>query len=262
MLLCADIGNTSIKFGVFQLSDNENTPICTFSLSSDISRSSDEYEFFIRQLLISKNISGEINKSVISSVVPSLTHTIKKSLRNLCNYDPFIIGQGTKTGFKIKIDSPIEFGADMVSNCAAAIHLCKAPLVIVDFGTATTITVIDEKQTVLGSIIMPGIKVSADALFGSAELLNGISLNNPKSLIGKNTQDSIRTGIINGNAFMIDGFIRNIRETVCTADAKLNLLATGGLSNVIVPNLRNKFTVIDDLTLIGAAKLYKINLSR
>ena len=95
MLLCADIGNTSIKFGVFQPSDNENTPICTFSLSSDISRSSDEYEFFIRQLLISKNISGEINKSVISSVVPSLTHTIKKSLRNLCNYDPFIIGQGT-----------------------------------------------------------------------------------------------------------------------------------------------------------------------
>lgn len=261
MLLCADIGNTSIKFGIFNLAYTYS-PICTFSLSSDIYRSSDEYEFFIRQLLLSKNISSDLNNSVISSVVPSLTYTIEKSLRCICDNTPFIIGHGTKTGFKIKIDSPAEFGADMVSNAAAAIHLCDTPIAIADFGTATTLTVIDANKNVLGSVIMPGIKVSADALSASAELLNGISLNVPKNLIGKNTEDSIRSGIINGNSFMVDGFIRNIRETVCQNGEKLNLLATGGLSNVIVPHLRNKFTVIDDLTLIGTAQLYKINRSK
>ncbi len=258
MLLCADIGNTSIKFGVFELSDT-HSPICTFSLSSDITRSSDEYGYFINQLLLSKTSDCNISASVISSVVPSLTHTIVEALRSICKSEPFIIGAGTKTGFKIKIDSPSEFGADMVSNAAAVIRLYGAPTVIADFGTATTLTVIDDKNNVLGSVIMPGIKVSVDALSGSAELLSGVSLNTPKCLIGKNTDDSIRSGIINGNVFMIDGFIRNIRESVCSDTHKLTLIATGGLSNVIVPHLRNKFTVIDDLTLIGMAELYKIN---
>ena len=258
MLLAADIGNTSIKFGIFDLLDISK-PICTFSLSSDASRSSDEYEFFIRQLINLKIPEASLSSCVISSVVPSITHTVSSALKVICNSNPFIISSGTKTGFKIKIDSPSEFGADMVSNSAAALSVCDGPIVIADFGTATTLTVIDGSRNVLGSVIMPGLKVSMKALSVSAELLSSVSLNKPKNLIGKNTEDSVQSGVINGSVFMIDGFIRNIRETVCADGSKLSLIATGGLSNVITPHLRNKFTPIDDLTLIGAAVLYKIN---
>ncbi len=258
MLLSIDIGNSSIKFGVFDLKD-PSTSKCNFSLSSIKSRTADEYELLIRQFLSAYNCSDSIHHAVISSVTPSVIYSIQNAAYKICASVPFIIGSGTHTGFKIKIDDPAELGADMVSNTAAALTMCEAPVVIADLGTATTLAAVNRNKELIGSIIIPGAGLSLDALSNTAELLSKVSFKRPKNLIGTNSADSITSGVINGNIFMIDGFIRNLREQLCEDREKLSLIATGGYCHSIIPYCRNKFNIVDDLTLIGAALLYKRN---
>lgn len=258
MLLAADIGNSSIKFGVFDIGD-VMTPVCSFSVASDVNRSSDEYEFIIRGLLKSKGFESCLERSVISSVVPSVTHLISDALYSITSFAPFIIGAGTHTGFKICTDSPAELGADMVSNTAAALCFAAPPIVICDLGTATTLCVVNSAREVTGSVIIPGAKLSFDALSESAELLGKVSFKRPRDIVGKNTADSITSGVINGNIYMIDGFIRNLRDGLCKNGESLSLIATGGLSDIIIPHCRNKFTTVKNLTLIGSAVLYAKN---
>ncbi len=257
MLLAVDIGNSSIKFGVFDIND-VTVVKHRFSISSNVSRTADEYELLIRQFLLINN-SPKINYCVISSVAPSITNSIYKAAYNISSKAPFIIGSGTHTGFKIRIDDPTELGADIVSNAAASLNLCDGPIVIADLGTATTLTAINRNNELIGSVIIPGAGLSMNALSDTAELLNKVSFKRPDKLIGTNSTDSITSGVINGNIFMIDGFIRNLREQLCEDDVKLNLIATGGYCKAIVPHCRNKFRIIDDLTMIGAALLYKKN---
>lgn len=259
MLLSADIGNSSIKLGLYELSEETPKLLHSFKISSVIERSSDEYEIIIRSLLRSKCSDATVDASVISSVVPSLTHVIRGALYSITDNAPFIIGHGTRTGFKIKTDSPSELGADLVCNAAAALHTAEAPVVIVDMGTATTITYINSSNELEGSVIIPGAAVSLRALTDSAELLGSLSFAKPHNIIGKNTADSIMSGVIYGNLFTIDSFIDNIWKSVENNDIKLNLIATGGLSSHFIPYCRNKFTVVDDLTTFGAAILYRKN---
>lgn len=258
MLLVADIGNSTIKFAVF----GENScfdPICKFSIANDSYRSADEYELLIRQMLDSKTFSGKLSHSAVSSVAPSVTVPITNALANITSSAPFIIGCGTRTGFKIRTDDPGEFGADMVCNVAAALELCEAPAVVADLGTATTLAVINSQRELIGSIIIPGAELSLEALSNTAELLNKMTFKHPSKLVGTNTSDSIISGVINGSIYMIDGFIRNLREQLCKNGEKLSLIATGGLNRAIIPYCRNKFSIVEDLTLSGAAILYSRN---
>lgn len=256
MLLAVDIGNSSVNFGIFK-QNAPTVPICTFSISTVINRTSDEYELLLHQLISSKGFDGLVSASVVSSVVPSVTNPISCAVESITGKHPFIIGSGTRTGIKIKIDNPSELGADIVSNAAAAVSIYgNTPMIIADLGTATTLTAINAEREILGTVIIPGAKVSLDALSNSAELLYNVYLEKPAQIIGKNSSESILSGVINGNVYMIDGFVRNLKEILCKNNENLTLIATGGLSHSIIPHCRNKFTIIDNLTIIGASLLF------
>lgn len=274
MLLALDIGNSSITVGAVKLIDDGSHEIVySFKISNKI-YSSDEYAFLIGSFLEKRGISCSaysdssaenlIDSAVISSVVPALTDIVAKSALDLCGNPPFIINNGIRTGFGIKIRNPEQLGADIVSNVAAALHLTKPPFVILDMGTATTLTIVNASSDVLGSIIIPGLKVSMSALSESAALLSDVSLDKTEELIGRDTRSSISSGVINGNIIMIDGFIRNIRDElkIKSSDEKLGLIATGGLAGKIIPYTRNKFTFDETLTLSGTVYLYRKNMSK
>ena len=266
MLLAADIGNTSIKFALFD-GDCEKL-IYRFSVSSRTERTSCEYVLLIESFLNSffsksaTNFSAtELNSSVISSVVPHITETVSEALTKICKKPPFIIGAGTRTGFPIRIDVQSQLGADIVSNACAAFRICKPPFAVVDMGTATTVICVDCDGALVGAVIAPGADVSLKALLDSAALLTDVPLSCPDKLIGKNSYDSIRSGAFFGTVYAIDGFIRNIRETLCKDGEKLSLIGTGGSARLL-EHCRNKFTVVPDLTLKGAAALYYTNCEK
>ena len=262
MILAIDIGNSSISVGLFDITkDRLPCAVNDFKIKTK-NYSSDEYSLIIKDFLRDREINIDlITDSVISSVVPNLTDTLMSSAYSICSKKPFLISSGIHTGFGIKIKNPNQLGADIVSNVAAAITIVDPPAVIVDMGTATTITVIDENKNVIGTIITPGIGVALEALNNSAAQLDDISLEPKCELIGRDTRSSICSGIINGNIYMIDGFIRNIKEELGlkNSEKKLGLIATGGAANLIVPFTRNKFAYYSNLTLLGEALLYQKN---
>ncbi len=262
MLLAIDIGNSSTSVGVFDITDKTSPKIISdFKITSRDS-SADEYTIILKDFLsrISAN-NAEIDAAVISSVVPSLTDKFVRAAESICGNHPFLISNGIHTGFGINIKNPEQLGADIVANVAGSLNCCSAPTVILDMGTATTITVVNYTKSVIGTIIIPGIKISLDALYNSAAQLSDIVLNENLELIGKDTKASVSSGIINGNALMIDGFLRNIREELDLKESgnKLSLIATGGLAELILPHLRNKFIFDKNLTLKGLAVLYCLN---
>ena len=270
MLLAIDIGNSSITVGAVKLHDDKTHKIIYSFVISNKSYSSDEYAFYIKNFLRDNKISclfdetddssddSFIDCAVISSVVPSLTATLSDAVIKMIGKRPFIISSGIHTGFAIRIKDPSELGADMVCNVAAALSISSAPLVVLDMGTATTLTVVNSKSEIIGSIIIPGLGVSMHALSNSAALLPDVSLDKTQSLIGRDTDSAIMSGVVNGNILMIDAFIRNIRQEILSdsPDDKLTLIATGGYAGKIIPYTRNKFTYVDSLTLSGAATLY------
>lgn len=270
MLLAIDIGNSSIGVGVFNISDSQSPDLITNFKITAKDLSSDEFTILIKDFLSrvqiypaheSKTNERSIDAAVISSVVPRLTNTLAQTAKNICGKQPFVVANGIRTGFGIQIKNPEQLGTDIVSNVSAALELAATPLVVLDMGTATTITVVDKKLTIIGTIIAPGLKISLDALYDSAAQIGDTVLDANVSLIGKDTKSSICSGIINGTAFMIDGFVRNIREELAVKDTgdKLSLVATGGLAKRVLPYLKNKFTYVETLTLEGLANLYLKN---
>lgn len=280
MLLALDIGNSSISAGVYAIHSDRmtHTLICTFKISSKF-MTADEYAIAfhnflqlhnirsklqsnIKHLSVSESDDRVIDCAVIASVVPALTDILAKAVVQLCGKPPFIIGQGTRTGFGIKIKNPEQLGADIVANTTAALAVCEPPLVILDVGTATTLTVVDENRDLLGIVIMPGLKISMSALSLSAAQLSDVRLERPEELIGRDTSSSIRSGVINGQIYAIDGFIRNVREQLHTKESgkSLGLIATGGLANYVLPYMRNKFTYDETLTLSGEVYLFRKNI--
>lgn len=255
MLLSIDIGNTFIKFAVFNDSDEI---LQRFSLSSYPARSSDEYELLIRQFLSSSDLC--VDAVVISSVVPSLTSPISTAANNITSSRPFFIGAGTHTGFKIKINDSSELGSDIVANTAAALKIISPPFVIVDMGTATTLTVIDKFGDVVGTIIHPGISVSQKSLSNSAAQLYDVTLLKPKKLIGQNSAESIQSGLINGHICMIDGLISCIRREICSSDGlHLSIVATGDFADYVIPYCSEEIMIVPDLTLRGNTVLFRMN---
>lgn len=259
MLLAADIGNTSIKFGIFD--GSADALLLRFSLSATSARTADEYLLAIKSFLRDAGISNMPDTSVVASVVPHLTTPVADAMMAISGRKPFIIGAGTRTGFPIKIDVHSQLGADIAANAAAAFKLCTPPFAVIDMGTATTITCVDRTGALVGTVIAPGALVSLRALLSGAALLTDVPLTAPDRIIGKNTYDSIRSGAYLGSVYMIDGFIRNIRENLCRGDEKLSLIGTGGLSDILT-HCKNKLQIEPDLTLKGAAELFYLNYTK
>lgn len=270
MLLAIDIGNSSISCGVFM--KNTRDMLACFKLTARQS-SAEEYYLLLHQFLslysiphsfpgtqkTEPNSNAVLNDCVVSSVVPSLTPLLVGAAKMLTDKEPMQITQGIHTGFGIQLHNPEQVGADIISNIAAALVYMKAPFVVLDIGTATTISFVSSEQILNGIAILPGLSVSMEALFQSAALLNEVSLERPPLWLGKNTSESVRSGVINGHILAVDGFVRNIREQYLQKDQKLGLCATGGLAKYILPYCRNRFTYHKNLTLEGEMHLWLLN---
>ena len=254
MILALDVGNSNIVFGCV---DKEKTYFVS-RLSTDRSCTDDEYAIRFKNLLELNGITPEkIKGSIISSVVPQLINILVMAVEKAVGVTPLVVGPGVKTGLNIKIDNPAQLGSDLVVDAVAALDAYPVPPVIIDMGTATTISVVDKNKYYLGGMILPGVKISLDALTSRTSLLQGISLEVPKKVIGSNTIDCMKSGLVYGNASVLDGLIDRIEEEL---GEKVTAVATGGLSKSIVPYCKREIIVDDNLLLKGLYLIYQKNI--
>lgn len=253
MILAVDIGNSNIVIG--GISDTEI--LFQARLRTDSTKTSDEYCIDLKMLLEIHHVElSTIEGSIISSVVPQVMNSFKTAILKLIGKESLIIGPGIKTGMNIKIDNPSQTGADLVVGGVAAQRLFKPPLIVVDMGTATTMIVLDETGAMLGGCIAPGVKISMDALTDRTALLPGLQLDKPKRVIGRNTIDCMRSGIMLGAAAMLDGMIERMEEELGYATT---VVATGGIARFVVPLCKRKIHYDKDLLLKGLDILYREN---
>ena len=253
MILTVDIGNSNINFGVFEGSEIK------FVARVATERAKTEYEYagaIANALSIYGIDKSEIGGAIISLVVPPLNTVMKCAVKLLYGVDAILVGPGVKTGINIHCDTPSSVGADIICACVAAHYLYGSPSLIVDMGTATKMMVMNGKGAFIGVSIIPGVMVGLDALANRTAQLPMVSLEAPKSVIGKNTTDCMRSGVIFGNASMVDGMIDRIFEEVGSA---LPVYATGGLSSVITPHCKHKITYDEFLVLKGLNIIYHKN---
>lgn len=253
MLLAIDIGNTNIVMG--GICNDKINFIARLSTERNLSK--DQYTVQIKNILEIYNIKiSEIKDCIISSVVPPVLSAISDAVSLITGKSPMIVGAGIKTGLNILMDNPAQVGSDLIVNSVACINEHKPPLIIIDMGTATTISIIDKNKNYIGGCIMPGVKISLNALSAMAAQLPYISLEDPKKTFGKNTIDCMRSGVILGNASMIDGMIERIEEDL---EEKATVVATGGISGHIVPYCKKDIIYDDDLMLKGLSYIYNKN---
>lgn len=253
MVLAVDIGNTSIVLGGFA----DNSLQFVARLSTDLHGTLDEYAMRISGALALHGIDKEcIRGAIISSVVPPLNETIKQALRFLFGQEPLIIGPGIKSGICIRCDMPSSVGADLIASAVAAHYLYQSPCLIIDIGTATKMSVVDEQGAFIGASIIPGVHMGLNALAEQTAQLPKISLETPGKVIAKNTVDCMRSGVLFGNASMIDGMIDRIRREL---GKDLFILATGGMASTVIPLCEHKILVDETLILKGLHILYQKN---
>ncbi len=253
MILVFDVGNTNMVVGVFA----KGELLTHWRLKTDKMRTSDEYGMILNSLFHYNKISmQEIQAVVISSVVPTLMMELEWMSQRYFSCKPLVIGPGIKTGLSIKYDNPREVGADRVVNAVAAYHKYGGPLIIVDFGTATTFCVVNEAGEYLGGAIAPGIKISTEALVNRASKLPRVELTVPKSLIGKNTVMSMQVGIMYGFVGQVEGIIERMKKEIGGA---LKVIATGGLAPIIARETASIDTIDEFLTLEGLKMIYEMN---
>lgn len=253
MILALDIGNTNIVIGCMEKEK------CRFveRVSTNSSKTELEYVVDIKTLLDLYRIRMEdITGCIVASVVPPLNNVVTSALAKLLHVSPLLVGPGVKTGLNILIDNPGQLGADLVVNAVAGIHYYEAPIIIIDMGTATTISVVDEKKNYIGGMIIPGVRVSLDSLVNRTSQLPRISLEAPKKIIGKNTVDCMKSGIVMGQAACVDGMIERIWEEI---GQQAKVVATGGLAGCIVPYCKKEVIHDDELTLKGLELIYRKN---
>lgn len=254
MIFAVDIGNTNIVIGCF---DGQGKIRFTERISTDHRATDFEYAVSFKNVLeIHKVDTCEIEGAIISSVVPLITNTVRSAIRKITGLESVVVGPGIKTGLSIKIDNPAQLGSDLVVGAVAGINEYPCPLVIIDMGTANIISVIDRNKSYLGGMIMPGIKISMEALTGRTSQLPKIGFEPPKRLIGSNTVECMKSGFLYGNAACLDGMLDRIAEEL---GEEPSAVATGSLASVIVPLCRKKIIVDDDLMLKGLMLIYKKN---
>lgn len=254
MILAVDIGNTNIVIGCIE----QEKIYFVERVSTDISKTELEYVVQFKTLLDLYRIKvEEITGSIIASVVPPLNNIIKSAMGKLLNGSPLVVGPGVKTGLNILMDNPGQVGSDLIVNAVAGLKYYGAPIIIIDMGTATTISVVDEKKDYVGGMILPGVKVSLESLVNRTSQLPRISVEAPKKIIGKNTIDCMKSGIVMGQASCLDGMIERIWEEL---GYQAPVVATGGLSGSIVPYCKKEIICDNELTLKGLDIIYRKNV--
>lgn len=253
MLLVIDIGNTNITLGVFENDERKMTA----RISTQTDKTGDQYAVELISILnIHKIDIKDLSGCIVSSVVPSISNSLKKACRLIGIKAPMFVGPGVKTGLDIKIDNPAQLGADLVVGAVATIEKYPLPCIILDLGTATTLSVIDKNGAFLGGTISAGIGISLEALNLRTSQLPGISVETPKSVIGKNSIESMQSGLVIGAACMIDGLIERIESEL---GQSASIVATGGLAPEVIKNCKREIVINDDLLLDGLKAIYEKN---
>ena len=261
MLLAVNVGNKNISFAIF--SGSEPEPVAKFKIAADVQKTADEYVILVKQLLDYSGIDGAaVDGAVMASVVPPPNDVIRHVILALTGKTPIIVGPGVKTGFAIRIDDPAELGADIVANASAVVSVLKEeksekPAIILCMGTVTTLFAINKNREVVGGAILPGIGMSLDALHREAALLPSIELTGSARAIGKNTKESLISGVVLGQAAMIDGLVARFEKELKIKAGEAVLFATGEKCKPVIGNCTSSFRYDPTLTLKGLACIYK-----
>ena len=253
MILTIDIGNSNIVLGGVR----EDTIIFEARLRTEATKTSDQYCVDLKILLDMYGVRPEdVEGCIISSVVPQVLNSFQTAIKKLTGKTSLVVGPGIKTGLDIRLENPGQTGADLVVADVAALREHKPPLIVIDMGTATTMSVLDANGAHIGGCIIPGVRVSLDALTDRTALLPGLQLDQPKRAIGRNTIDAMRSGIMIGTACMLDGMIERMEQEL---GCKTTVIATGGIAKFIVPLCKTPIVYDKDLLIKGLVALYRDN---
>ena len=253
MILTVDIGNSNIVLGGVK----DDRIAFEARLRTEATKTSDQYCVDLKILLDVYKISPEdIEGCIIASVVPQVLNSFQTAIKKLTGKNSLVVGPGIKTGLDIRLENPAQTGADLVVADVAALREHKPPLIVIDMGTATTMAVLDQNGAHIGGCIIPGVKLSMDALTEKTALLPGLQLDQPKRTIGRNTVDAMRSGIMIGAACMLDGMVERMEQEL---GQKTTVIITGGIAKFIAPLCKTPMIYDKDLIIKGLAALYRDN---
>jgi len=256
MLLAIDIGNTNTTIGVFR----NDVLVFNFRLTTRIGQTMDEYGIFVRNLLSLAEIQRDtLIGMVVASVVPPLDNVIETMAKKYLALEPMFIRPGIKTGLALNVESPSDVGADRIVDCVGALSRYEPPLIVVDFGTATTFDAVSENREFIGGAIAPGLKISAESLFQKAARLPDVPMQKPDLAIGRNTVTNIQSGLFFGYVGLVNGILSRMKAELSETS---QVIATGGLASVIVPESPLIDTIDENLTLEGLRVLFEKNNER
>ena len=254
MLLAIDIGNTNVVIGCL---DSENKVVKLFRMVTDLKKTEDEYASGMRMILEHNKLDcSSFEGAIVCSVVPPLTEIFRTAAEQIVGSRPLVVGAGVKTGLNIMIENPASLGSDIVAASVAAMQDFPLPVIVIDMGTATTITVVDKGNRFIGGAIAPGVALSMNALSSGTSLLQKVPIEAPRKCILGGTTESMQSGAVFGNAAMLDGMIARFEEELgCEA----SVVATGGIAAKIVPHCKRKIAYEEDLLLKGLGIIYNKN---
>ena len=253
MLLAVDIGNTNITLGGYR----DDILIFTARIATDTKLTADQYAVTIKNILaLHEQDARQIEDCIIASVVPQVGTAVSRAVSKLCEIVPLMIGPGVKTGLNIKIDNPAQLGADLVVGAVGAMAEYTLPCVIIDMGTASTVSVIDTNGCFLGGVIAAGVRLTLKALCENTAQLPAIDIEAPRSVIGSNTVDSMKSGLVFGTAAMLDGLLDRIEDEL---GEEATVVATGGLSKEIIAHCHRHIIYNENLLLDGLREIYEKN---
>ena len=251
-IVAVDIGNSETSVGIGGYKSWKSFRFTTRKLMT-----SDEWFIMLKSTLPKDlDVSKQVVGSIVCSVVPQINNDFLKALKDYLGTNPILLGPGIKTGLSVNIDNPKELGPDRIANSVGGLHKVGVPLIVIDMGTATTIDIVNSKKEYIGGMISPGLKISHDALIDNTASLKSVDFKVPDQAIGKNTYDAIQSGLIIGQASLIDGLIDKALQELAE-DA--SILITGGMGALIGPHLSPNVEYDENLTLDGLAKIYEIN---